>query len=393
MKILYWTELFWPHIGGIEILSERFIPDMKARGYDFILVTSLSEKHLKERDRYKGIEIFRYPFGEAIKNNNLVLMTRIRKNLLKLKQEFQPDVVHLNFSGPSVFYHFQTEQKYSVPTIMTIHVPVPQPTPRHTLFIQSLLRSDWVATVSEGILSEARNSAPEITDRSSVIYNGLKMVDQQDLHAPPTQNRILCLGRLVHEKGFDVALQAFSLIRPKHSEAVLTIAGDGPEKINLIKMAERLGVGDSVKFTGWIPPDRIPQVMQQTNLLVIPSRWSEPFPLVALESAILGKAVIAADVGGLSEFFIHNNTGLLFPREDVRKLAEAMEYLLEDPEKGRQFGMASHARVHECFGWEKFLSSYDALYQKLGAPIAVLNEWNEGSSLEVPKSFKRENAG
>ena len=83
MKILYWTELFWPHIGGIEILSERFIPDMKERGYEFILVTSLSGKDLGERDCYKNIDIYRFPFADSIKNNDIRLLMKIKKKLVK----------------------------------------------------------------------------------------------------------------------------------------------------------------------------------------------------------------------------------------------------------------------------------------------------------------------
>jgi glycogen(starch) synthase len=176
--------------------------------------------------------------------------------------------------------------------------------------------------------------------------------------------RILCLGRLVPEKGFDLALAAFSVICHRFPGARLVLAGDGREWDNLKQRATELGLALSVEFVGGVPPDKVTDLIAEATLVLIPSRL-EGFGLVALEAGSMARPVVATRVGGLPEVIVHEETGLLTESENSEALAGAIELLLEQPEKAERMGRAARERAQREFGWERYVDVYDGLYRKL----------------------------
>ena len=77
MKVLYISAFFWPHIGGIETLSLKFLPAMQNRGHEFMIITSFANRDLSAHDDYKGIPIRRFPFLKAISDRDLRLMKKV----------------------------------------------------------------------------------------------------------------------------------------------------------------------------------------------------------------------------------------------------------------------------------------------------------------------------
>jgi glycogen(starch) synthase len=96
----------------------------------------------------------------------------------------------------------------------------------------------------------------------------------------------------------------------------------------------------------------------------MPSR-EEPFGLVALQSALMSRPIVATRVGGLPEVVAHGETGFLVESEDAVSLADAAALLLSRPDLAEKFGQAARRRAQAVFGWEQQVSSYDALYRKL----------------------------
>jgi glycogen synthase len=224
--------------------------------------------------------------------------------------------------------------------------------------------SDWITACSASVLTHTRQLLPEITPRSSVIYNGLTApaFDPQPISFDPP--RLLCLGRLVIGKGFDLALAAFAKILHRFPSARLVIGGDGPERAKLQQQAIALGLVDSVEFVGSIPPEKVPHFIHAATLVLIPSRL-EGFGLVALEAALMARPVVAARVGGLPEVVAHEQTGLLVEGNQSRGVAQAIVRLLEHPELATQMGQTARERARQKFNWNRYVDGYDALYRKL----------------------------
>jgi glycogen(starch) synthase len=213
------------------------------------------------------------------------------------------------------------------------------------------------------VLADARQLVPEIIPRSSVVYNGLSLPDVPPAPLPFDPPLLLCLGRVVEDKGFDVALKAFALLVDGFPRTRLLIAGDGPARPALARQAADLGLADVVEFTGWVVPEKVPELMNRATVVVIPSRWREAFSLVALQAAQMQRPVVATRVGGLPEVVVHQQTGLLVEKEDARALAKALAYLLAQPRVAMEMGQAGRYRAQEVFSWDRHINTYDTLYK------------------------------
>jgi glycosyltransferase involved in cell wall biosynthesis len=142
-----------------------------------------------------------------------------------------------------------------------------------------------------------------------------------------SRTKAICfLGRLVNIKGADMLLRAFAALQP--SEWRLTIIGDGPDRLDLERLVYTLGIQKSVDFLGPLQGDALAHVLNQQEILVVPSRWREPFGIVALEGLACGCVVLASDDGGLVDAV--GPAGLLFRRGDLSDLADKLSLLVRD---------------------------------------------------------------
>jgi glycogen(starch) synthase len=365
MKILYWTGLFWPNIGGVEVLSLQFIPAMQKRGYEFIVLTSQSNPNLSEKENYNDIPIYRCNFQEGIANNNIEEIKKTKIKVDEIKKDFNPDLIHLNSIDASIFFHQLSNNSEKAPTLFTVHSLPPYSINNNTFLKKMLNSAEWITTASEAMLFEVNKIISENIQHSSLIYYGLHMPGIEPAPLQFNKPRLLCLGRVVAEKGFDLAIDSFTQIAPLFPEARLVIAGDGPAKHNLEKKAEELGISHAVEFVGWVPPEKVPELINTSTIIIIPSRWEEPFGLVALQAAQMARPSIAANAGGLPEIVEHKKTGLLFEKENTRSLAKQIIFLLENPELSVQMGQTARKKASNKFGFDRFVNEYDNLYNKL----------------------------
>lgn len=367
MKILYWLELFWPYIGGIEVFSMQLINALQKRGYEFFVITSQGGiQELPAEENYNGIQIYRFLFRSAIENRNIKEILAISQSLTKLKNAIKPDLVHLNSTGTSLYFYDRIAIASTTPVLFTSHSTFRFTSDNNTLLGRTLLSASWVNAVSNAMLTDLRFSIPEITNYSSLIYNSLQFPALEILPPPVDSPIILCISRLVPEKGIDIAIDAFALLIRQFPNARLFIAGDGYIKNSLEQKVTTLNLNQAIRFLGWIDPEQIPDLINSATMVVVPSRYNEPFGLVALQAAQMARPVIATRCGGLKEVVVDQQTGLLIDKDDVESLAKAMAFLLKNPAIAIKFGHAARQRALDMFAWEHFVDAYEALYIKLG---------------------------
>ena len=371
MRILYWTPEFYPEIGGIEELSRRFLPVFQKLDYEFLVVAAHGRQRLPDVTSFNGIPVHRFQFREALGKRDCGAILAHQQRIVQLKQSFNPHLVHLHFGDPYGYFHVTTSSAHPAPSLVTLHSIVDYPVRHDTLIGRLISQASWVVGVSKASLAEPRRAMPSIIDRSSVIYNGL------DLPAPAPepldfrQPRILCLGRVVKDKGFDLAVAAFAAVRQKFPTSRLIIAGDGLARPALERQVRALDLTETVEFLGWVDPDRVPGLINTATVVVVPSRFQEPFPLVALQAAQMARPVVATRTGGLPESVAHGETGLVVDREDPHQLADAVNFLLAHPEVAAAYGQAARARVQAVFSPTRYVAAYDSLYKRLGSGIAA----------------------
>jgi glycogen synthase len=364
MRILLWTEFFWPHIGGNEVLVMHLSEGLRRRGHDVLVVTGQTYETFAARDEYEGIEVRRFPFRQAVERRDLEAIVSIRRELLELVDGFQPDLIHLTWLGAGdVFYH-QLRAARSLPAVITVGQHLHRNAARDdSLLGRTLGSAAWVATCSAGLRETLLQRRPELATRSSVIFHALKV--PPDAPTPmPAAPRLLCLGRLVACKGFDTAMRAVAMIAAQRPELRLVIAGDGPERAALKQLAMTLGIEAQTEFLGWIHPSQTTSLIEQARVVIMPSR-EETFGLVALETAIMARAIVASRVEGLAEVVADGESGLLVPVDDVPGFAQAIARLVDDPELCARLGRQARPRALDLFDWDRHLDRYEAVYSRV----------------------------
>lgn len=364
VRLLYWTEFHWPTIGGVETYALQFIPALRERGYEIAVITTRQHDY-PEEEIHDGTTIHRLPFHDVLRARDPEAFIKLRRQVEAVRNDFAPDIIHANLYGPSIALHLETNRRSPVPTVIAIHSDFSETGGLGNIVRRSFDQAAWVTAVSNATLGDIRSMFPQIKDKSSVIYNGLVTdnIEPRPLSADPP--RVLCIGRLKREKGFDVALEAFARIRDSFANAKLTIAGEGPEGSVLERQAEALGLGQSVSFTGWVRPDAVYDLISQSTVMLVPSRWREPFGIVAIEAALMARPVIAARTGGLAEVVIDAKTGFLVDKEDPAALADRLMQILSQPELAAKLGRNARADMIKRFSLDANVAAYDALYRRV----------------------------
>ena len=153
---------------------------------------------------------------------------------------------------------------------------------------------------------------------------------------------IIAVGRLEHQKGFDILIKAFSKIHSEFNEWNLKIYGKGSKMKELNKLASTLKIKNKINF--YEPTKEIHEKIASSSLFVHPARY-EGFPNVILEAMSVGTAVLASDCpAGPSEIIKHKNSGILFPVDNINILADYLRILLSDKQLRQKF--EKNAKIH-----------------------------------------------
>jgi len=165
-------------------------------------------------------------------------------------------------------------------------------------------------------------------------------------HATPI---VAFAGRLVPEKGADIAIRAFAGILADFPAARLWIAGDGPERSRLEALGATMGVGANIDFLGRLPRPELERRFSGAWVQCVPSIWDEPFGLVTIEAQARGTPVVASAVGAQPEFIIPGRTGYLVAPGNPTVLASAIGDVLKDPEAADRVGDAAREAALKNF--------------------------------------------
>ena len=153
---------------------------------------------------------------------------------------------------------------------------------------------------------------------------------------------LIFVGRLVSDKGADVLIDALAILLQSGMQPRLTVVGDGPERTALEQKAEGQGLRSSITFVGSQTGAQLSTTLNAHRILVVPSRWPEPFGIVALEALACGCIVVGSEQGGLPEAI--GPCGLTFSNGNAPALAGVLQELLHDP--GRVARLREGAQEH-----------------------------------------------
>lgn len=181
----------------------------------------------------------------------------------------------------------------------------------------------------------------------------------------PVAPTLLYAGQLVRGKGVDLLLAALAHVRGPWR---LDVVGDGAQAGELRKLARTLGLADRVIFHGWLAPDLMVHAYRSARLVVVPSRWPEPFGMVGIEAMHHGRGVVAFATGGIPDWLEEGRTGLLVPPQDIAGMTAAITRGLFTPGLAESFGMAARTSVRARFDFHR---SVDRIERALAGASAT----------------------
>jgi len=206
-------------------------------------------------------------------------------------------------------------------------------------------------------------------------------------HKPPSPGqppRLLFLGRMERGKGGEFLLRALPAVQPKLGRSLSVVfAGDGPERMRWEALA-----GDvrrekwlSIRFSGWVDDAQRATLLAETDLLVLPSVWPEPFGQTGVEAAWAGVPAVAFDVGGVRAWLTPGVNGQLAPGNPptVNGLAEALEMTLRDPVELARLGEGAR-REAERFTPEQHLAALHELLAMTAAEPRTMSALRAAAS-------------
>lgn len=245
--------------------------------------------------------------------------------------------------------------------------------PRKSLFHRYLLqwilgKADFLCSTSHVMVEEIQIYLEKKTDIEVIPFGVDVELFSPPKKAEPVSPRKTIFGVAKYLQpiyGLDLLLKAFAHLEEKEpGRALLRIAGAGPELWKLQALAGKLKITDKVEWIGAIPNSEVAEFYRNLDVVVVPSR-EESFGVTAVEGSACGRPIIASRVGGLPEVVIDQVTGLMVEPENVDALAQAMEYLIEQPEERLRMGRAGRDFILKHYDWQNNVTQMERVYRTL----------------------------
>jgi glycosyltransferase involved in cell wall biosynthesis len=323
---------------------------MKGYGFDVVLLSSQNNE-LYKRAVSAGLRAIPVTIG------NLSFLNPLRiRSLKRIFKSEQPDIVILNLSS-DVKAAGIAAKSAGVKNIIYRRgnaKPVKNSFSNRILFKKIIT---GIIANSEETKRSILKQNPKLfpSDRIKVLYNGIDLKNYDSLASVPIyknrDSRILLgsAGRLSIEKGHHMLIEMSLLLRKRGIPFILLIAGEGPEKNQLMEKCRKSGLEDEILFTGFI--ENIKSFMHSIDIFILPSLW-EGFGYVSIEAMASSKPVLAFHTGSNPEIIEDKKTGFLVTCYDIEELTDKLSVLINDHELRKTFGNEGRKRVEMFFNSE-----------------------------------------
>jgi glycosyltransferase involved in cell wall biosynthesis len=216
-----------------------------------------------------------------------------------------------------------------------------------------------VVANSDALRNLALATVPDVS--IEVISNGADSLAKNRTDSDGRSGlRVLAVSRLIARKGLDTMIKAFGRLHDEHLS--LDIAGDGPSRERLTKLAKSCGVADRVRFHGFVDRAGLASLYKQADIFVLAS-MTESCSMALLEAMGAGLPIIATRVGGTTELVDHDSNGLLVRAGDVDELAAAFRKLAHDAAQRERFAVTNRDLTEQCFSWRVVAKAYERIFE------------------------------
>lgn len=195
---------------------------------------------------------------------------------------------------------------------------------------------------------------PSIAEKIHLYYLGIDIKEFPYTSIRKSNSQIVAVGSLSKRKGFEYLLYAIHELKTRGIPVSADFAGDGAERDNLVRLAEDLGIADSIHFWGWLPFDQVKSLMTKASMLVHPSsELGDSTPTVIKEAMALGTPAIASSIAGIPEVLDYGRCGELVPPKDIAALADAIDKIMHNDSLRMEYSKLGRKFAEEKFDLRK----------------------------------------
>jgi len=341
-------------------------------------------------------ELFNQTQGQGYK---VVIIDRLRRainpyndavsyfQIKKLLRQLQPDIVHTHSAKAGILGRFAGHklktQNPKLKIVHTLHGLAFHPYQSEALnkfyiAIEKLAakRTDYFISVADAMTAQA--TAVEIGKPEQYV-TAYSAIDEDDFLEPISREKkrdfrrkygigeyavvLVTVARLFMLKGHEYIIESANELSKRFDNCVWLFVGDGNLSEHYKQQARELGLADRIKFTGLLPPSRIPLAIQSSDMLVHCS-LREGLARTLPQAMLCGRPAISFDVDGAREV-VNENTGRLIEPKNVEQLINACAELIEDKDLREMLGRAGRESVKEKFAPDTMVDTIEEVYRKL----------------------------
>ena len=312
---------------------------------------------------------------------------RAYRALVSLLRDLRPGIVHTHSSKAGILGR-AAAHRVGIPAVHTVHGASFHYGQSLLAYRAYVAAEKWAAKRTANFIGVADAMTDEYVaagiaprEKFTTIYSGFDVEPflnpprpredvRRELGLRDEQIVVGKVGRLFHLKGHEFVIAAAKDIVASNPNVRFLFVGDGILSEQYQRQIADLGLTDDFVFTGLVPPDRIPELLHATDIVVHTSQW-EGLARVLPQALIAGKPVVAYDVGGAREVVIPGETGFLLPRDSVRELVEAVGTLAADPGMRERLGRAGRERCTEQFRHQTMTRRIRDVYKSVRALVTA----------------------
>lgn len=363
---------------AVALFNTNFLPYSQTFVYE----------EIRNHDRY-DVEVFcrsrllaeRFPF-DPVHVGGPLYAAACRSRAFDARFRARPfALVHAHF-GLGAVYARPFARRHGLPLVVTFHgydVPLlasprrwlPQHL-RYAILGPRVLSDMTLGLCASGELRDLLRASGVPDDRLRVHRLGIDLTRFQPGIRPEGEVRVIMIGRFVEKKGFDDGLRAFAEVAREIPSLSLTLVGDGPDAGKLRRLAEALGVGARVRFTGPLAPDDVADRLRTSHVLLAPSVVDrhgnrESGLIVVKEASACSTVPIGTRHGGIPEIIDDGVTGFLVAERDVSGLAERLRRVSLDPALRERLGAAGREKMAREYDNRARVRALEELYDEARA--------------------------
>lgn len=396
MRVLHVLDHSIPLHSGYTFRTASILREQRALGWETFHVTGAKHQggHELPEETADGLHFYRTPrskgaLGRLPVLNQLDVIRGLEKRLAEIIPTVRPDVLHAHSPCLNAIAALRAGRRFGIPVVYEVRAfwedaAVDHGTSKEwglryrltrALETHALRRANAVTTICEGLRGDivARGIPadkvtviPNAVDIDKFSVDGLPDLELKRRLGLADKRLVGFIGSFYAYEGLDVLLRAVPALSARHPDLRVLLVGGGPQDENLRRLAQELGIGERVIFTGRVPHDQVQKYYDLLDVLVYPRlsmRLTDLVtPLKPLEAMAQGRILAASSVGGHRELIADGKTGVLFAPDDPQALADKVGDLLATQDRWPALRAAGRAYVETERNWRVSVARYQRVY-------------------------------